>query len=59
MLVKLSRLTERHTLDELRDRNTAAHMEMIDLITKMTMRKTQGSAVIAENADNTKPKIRS
>jgi len=32
-LVKLSRLTETHTLDELRDRNTAAHLEMIDMIT--------------------------
>jgi hypothetical protein len=39
-LVKLSRLTETHTLDELRDRNTAAHMEMIDLISKLAMRKT-------------------
>jgi hypothetical protein len=39
-LVKLGRLTEAHTLDELRDRNTAAHIEMIDLITKLTMRKT-------------------
>src|SRR5215831_19153919 len=43
-LVKLSRLTERHTLDELRDRNTAAHMEMIDLITKMAARKATASA---------------
>ena len=43
-LVKLSRLTERHTLDELRDRNTAAHMEMIDLITKMAARKATTSA---------------
>ena len=42
-LVKLSRLTERHTLDELRDRNTAAHMEMIDLITKMATRKATTS----------------
>jgi hypothetical protein len=39
-LVKLSRLTEAHTLDELGDRNTAAHMEMIDLITKLAMRKS-------------------
>jgi hypothetical protein len=38
-LVKLSRLTEAHTLDELRDRNTAAHLEMIDLLTKMAARK--------------------
>ena len=43
-LVKLSRLTERHTLDELRDRNTAAHMEMIDLITKLATRKATTSA---------------
>jgi hypothetical protein len=51
-LVKLSRLTEAHTLDELRDRNSAAHMEMIDLITKMAMRKAPRSAVTAGNADN-------
>lgn len=38
-LVKLSRLTEAHTLDELRDRRTAAHLEMIDLITKLSTRK--------------------
>jgi hypothetical protein len=38
-LVKLSRLTEKHTLDELHDRNTAAHMEMIDLISKLATRK--------------------
>lgn len=38
-LVKLSRLAETHTLDELRDRNTAAHMAMIDLISGLTMRK--------------------
>ncbi|HZC35259.1 MAG TPA: hypothetical protein VE242_06580, partial [Chthoniobacterales bacterium] len=42
-LVKLGRLTETHTLDELRDRNTAAHMEMIDLITKLASRKTPGT----------------
>jgi hypothetical protein len=38
-LVKLSRLTETHSLDELRDRNTPAHQEMIDLITKLAARK--------------------
>ncbi|HYZ72520.1 MAG TPA: hypothetical protein VE641_05535 [Chthoniobacterales bacterium] len=38
-LVKLSRLTEAHSLDELRDRNTPAHQEMIDLITKLSARK--------------------
>ena len=38
-LVKLSRLTETHSLDELRDRNTPAHQEMIDLITKLSARK--------------------
>jgi hypothetical protein len=38
-LVKLSRLTEAHPLDELRDQNTAAHLEMIDLITKLAARK--------------------
>jgi hypothetical protein len=38
-LVKLSRLTEAHTLDELRDRNTAAHAEMIDLIAGLATRK--------------------
>lgn len=51
-LVKLSRLTEKHTLDELRDRNTAAHMEMIDLIIKLASRKTPRNAVTAESADN-------
>jgi hypothetical protein len=39
-LVRLSRLTDTHTLDELRDRNTAAHREMIDLISGLAMRKT-------------------
>ena len=38
-LVKLSRLTETHSLDELRDRNTPANQEMIDLITKLAARK--------------------
>jgi len=38
-LVRLSRLTEAHTLDELRDRNTAAHTEMIELISGLAMRK--------------------
>jgi hypothetical protein len=38
-LVKLSRLTETHSLDELRDRNAPAHLEMIDLITKLAARK--------------------
>ena len=38
-LVRLSRLTEAHTLDELRDRNTAAHAEMIDLIAGLATRK--------------------
>jgi len=38
-LVKLSRLTETHSLDELRDRNTPANQEMIDLITKLASRK--------------------
>jgi hypothetical protein len=39
-LVKLGRLTETHTLDELRDRNTPAHLEMIDLLTQLAARKT-------------------
>ena len=38
-LVKLSRLTENHSLDELGDRNTPVHREMIDLITKLAARK--------------------
>ena len=38
-LVKLGRLTEKHTLDELHDRDTPAHNEMIDLITKLATRK--------------------
>ena len=41
-LVKLSRLTETHSLDELGDRNAPAHQEMIDLINKLAARK--GSA---------------
>src|SRR5580700_11897001 len=38
-LVKLSRLTETHSLDELRDRNSAAHAEMIGLISGLATRK--------------------
>jgi hypothetical protein len=38
-LVRLSRLTETHTLDELRDPNTAAHIELIGLISGLAMRK--------------------
>jgi hypothetical protein len=38
-LVKLSRLTEAHSVDELRDRNTAAHAELIALLRGLTMRK--------------------
>jgi len=38
-LVRLSRL-KAHTLDELRDRNTPAHVEMIGLISGLAMRKT-------------------
>ena len=38
-LVKLSRLTEAHTVDELRDRNTAAHAELIALLRGLTMRQ--------------------
>jgi hypothetical protein len=38
-LVKLGRLTETHTLDELHDRDSAAHLEMIDLISKLATRK--------------------
>jgi hypothetical protein len=38
-LVKLSRLTEAHTVDELRDRNTAAHAEFIGLIRGLAMRQ--------------------
>lgn len=39
-LVKLSHLTEMNTLDELRNPNTAAHGEMIELISGLAMRKT-------------------
>jgi hypothetical protein len=39
-LVKLSRLTEAHTLEELADRNTAAHATLISTIGGLTMRKT-------------------
>jgi hypothetical protein len=39
-LVKLSHLTETNTLDELRDPNTPAHSEMIELISGLAMRKT-------------------
>ena len=34
-LVKLSRLVESHTLEELRDRTSSAHQEMIELITQL------------------------
>ena len=53
-LVKLSRLTKTHTLDELRDQNTAAHTEMIDLITKLAMPKapSRTKAGTAENSGN-------
>jgi hypothetical protein len=37
-LVKLSRLTEAHTVDELRDRNSAAHTELLGLIGGLAMR---------------------
>jgi hypothetical protein len=39
-LVKLSRLTEAHTLEELADRNTAAHATLIGIIGGLAMRKT-------------------
>jgi hypothetical protein len=39
-LVKLSRLTEAHTLDELADRNTAAHATLISILGGLAMRKT-------------------
>src|ERR1700693_6401935 len=42
-LVKLSRLTETHTLDELRDGNSAAHAEMIGLISGLATRKVPES----------------
>ena len=38
-LVHLGRLTEAHTIDELRDRDSAAHLEMIELISKLVTRK--------------------
>jgi hypothetical protein len=50
-LVKLSRLTEAHTLDELGDRSTTAHMEMIDLITKLAMRKRPSKSAAAGTAE--------
>jgi hypothetical protein len=37
-LVKLSRLTEAHAVDELRDQNSAAHTELIGLIGGLAMR---------------------
>jgi hypothetical protein len=37
-LVKLTRLTEAHTLNELRDPQTAAHATMVELISKLSMR---------------------
>jgi hypothetical protein len=39
-LVKLSRLTEAHTLEELADRNTAAHATLIGIVGGLAMRKT-------------------
>ena len=38
-LVRLSRLPETHALDELRDPNTAAHSELIGLISGLATRK--------------------
>ena len=38
-LVKLGRLTEAHSLDELQDRSTPAHAEMIGLIAGLATRK--------------------
>jgi hypothetical protein len=38
-LVKLSRLTENHSLDELGDGKAPVHQEMIELITKLAARK--------------------
>jgi hypothetical protein len=38
-LVKLSRLTESHSVDELGDRAAPVHQEMIDLITRLAARK--------------------
>jgi hypothetical protein len=37
-LVKVSRLTEAHTVDELRDQNSAAHTELLGLIGGLAMR---------------------
>jgi hypothetical protein len=37
-LVKLGRLTEAHTVDELRDQNSAAHTELLGLIGGLAMR---------------------
>jgi hypothetical protein len=45
-LVRLSRLTETHTLDELRDRDTAAHMQMIGLISELAQRKTPSKHIL-------------
>lgn len=42
-LVKLGHLTDAHTLDELRDRNTAAHQELVRLIGLIT-RQNSSSA---------------
>jgi hypothetical protein len=45
-LIKLSRLTDAHTLDELRDRNTGAHEELFDLITRLAS-PVRASALVA------------
>jgi hypothetical protein len=39
-LVKLGRLTDVHTVDELRDRNTVVHAELIGLLGGLAMRQT-------------------
>jgi hypothetical protein len=52
-LVKLSRLTEAYTLDELRDRNSPAHLEMVGLISELASRTpSRNNAGNADTAGN-------
>jgi hypothetical protein len=55
-LVKLTRLTDAHTLNELRDPHTAAHAELHRLIRGLSMHKANLSA--ADPTDKTSIKIR-
>jgi hypothetical protein len=56
ILVKPTRLTEAHTLNELRDPQTAAHAEMVRLIGGFALlASTRGKDAIRPESENTSP----